>query len=401
MGGVAEWRVSEAVVIVDVERADTGRLDVSVQLTEGGFRTPVVSWIADVPTNGLMVVAAERSPDRSCVAVVAGAELFRIDLRDGTRAVVDAGVSWPPYGDGVIAWEDGSPLVMAVEADGPRRVPMHHGRTLVLDAPVSADDGFSGGDQSSMAGVAMPLGTSQDDVLRARDELHASLDDQALIERRAWVRIDGPHPPAALLDEDASGAYGYTNVHWPVSSGPSGTIVRRSTTRFTGGGAAETEIDRPWFVRPDGTVTTLNVRLGNAPLCELPDGRWLMPGADALWCDAGNEPLHALHLDGRLTPWNPDTPTSTASLLRAVAPDLLPPSPPENLDDWPWATSARLTGDGQRVVFLITEVPWSPLWDPEGTIAWAVVEVSADGSGTPLLLASGRRTPTRFAAITV
>lgn len=234
---------------------------------------------------------------------------------------------------------------------------------------------------------------------RARDELHAALDDQALNERRVWAQVEGPHPPAVLLDADESGVYGATNVHWPVAIGPSGVIVRASTTRFTGDGADETEIARPWFVRRDGAVRRLDVRLGNAPVCELPDGRWLMPGADALWCDSGSEPLHALGLDGRLTPWAPGEEVTTVSLLRAVAPDLLPPEPPRNLDDWPWLTAARLADGGQSIVLLITDVPWLQLWEPGIEAGWAVISLSPDGRGAPVLLAKGRRTSQCFSAI--
>jgi len=333
MSSLGDERVFEAVVIVDARRAAGGSVDVSVELTSDGARRPIVSWNDEGAAGQPLVVATSRSPDRDLVAVLIGCELSRIDLRDGTRVVLERSVTWPPDEDGVIAWNESGPIVLAVDAEGARHVPLPDRRILVVDAPVSADDGFSGGDQSSMAGVSMSLGASQDDLRKAAAELVATLDEQALIEDRAWARTEGPHAPSVLFDEKASGAYGYTNLHWPVSTGPSGTIIRSSTTQSIGGGAAETTINRPWLVHPDGAVTTFDVRLGNAPLCELPDGRWLLPGADALWCDSGNEPLHALGLDGRLTPWNPNGAISTSTLLQAVAPELLPADPPENLDD--------------------------------------------------------------------
>jgi hypothetical protein len=385
-----------APVVALVERSDDGRLEIAVELALEGTRTRVATWSADDVADGPPAVAVARSPDRLGVAVLVGSGVSRVDLQEGTVSTVEV-ESLPGGDDPEVVWDEGGPRVLRVETESPRRLPLTDGRVLALDAPVWSDDGFSGGDQNSSAGLMMPAGSSPEDVVRARDELHASLHADASVERRSWARVEGRHAPAVLFDEVASGTLGTTNVHWPVSEGRSGTLVRASSTRLSGGGAADTTIERPWFVGRDGAVRRLDVRLGNAPLCELPDGRWLLPGADALWCDAGNEPLHALGLDGRLSPWTADTAVSTEGLLRAVAPDLLPPDPPENLDDWPWLTAARATDDG--VVLLITGPSWFSAWDPDLEEVWAVVGLRADGRGAPILHARGRRTATRFAAV--
>ena len=402
MAAVEATSLSDAVVVADVVRFDDARLQVRIAIASvGDRRVPVVSWVVDASAEEPPVVAVARASDRCSLAVVVGAELSIVDLRDGTRSVIEEDVQWPAEtnGEGVLAWGADGPSVVAAEAVGPRRLPLADGRELVLDVSVSCDDGFSGGDQSGAMFVTAPVGTSELDVASAQDALQAKLDEQAMVEHRAWARIEGPHPPAVLFDADESGAYGSTTVHWPVSEGPSGVIVRASTTRVVGLGRDETEIARPWFVGRDGAVRRLDVRLGNAPVCELPDGRWLMPGADELWCDSGHEPLHALGLDGRLSPWHPGPDVTTVSLLQEVAPDLLPPKPPQNLDDWPWLTAAHVAADGQRLVLLITDVPWKQRWDPGTEAGWAVVSLPSDGSGTPTLLAKGRRTAKHFSAI--
>ncbi len=390
--------VADAMVLVDAVRGGVGdEVDIEVALADGPSRTVVATW--QQRSASPRVVEAVRSPDRRSVAVLVGTELRQVDLRTGTCATVGTGVVPSDAYEVLLTWGDGGPR--AVEPTGAARVelPTGDGRTLVATAPLEHDRGFSGGDHGSAAGFLMPLDAGLDEIEAARAEHDAWIADEARAGRHDRVVVDGRHAPVVLLDERTTQKQGRVNVHWPVSVGPSGVIVRRSTSRADGRGSEHTTIDEPWLVRCDGTVERIPVRLGNAPLCELPDGRWLMPGADELWCDAGDEPLHALGRDGALSPWCPDREVSTTSLLRAVAPELLPTDPDPEPDDWPWATAARVSADGRDVVLLITGARWGPIWDEEEPVAWAIVRLRSDGRGAPSLLGKGRRTGERCTAV--
>ncbi len=86
-------------------------------------------------------------------------------------------------------------------------------------------------------------------------------------------------------------ATGTRLLRWPPIVSDAGVLLRRTMedARDEAGRVHwGTETLTPWFVRRDGTVEELSFELGVSPLCVLPDGRYLLPGADPLWRDSFN-----------------------------------------------------------------------------------------------------------------
>lgn len=120
--------------------------------------------------------------------------------------------------------------------------------------------------------------------------------------------------------------------------------------------AAIAPVARPWLVHPDGTVVQLPFELGVSPLLAMQDGRWLLPGADALWRDDYDEPLSTLDANGRVERLLVGgRPVPASRVLREAAPQVLAALEPIDPDrDVPWGTvSARPDLDSDELLLAI------------------------------------------------
>jgi len=197
-------------------------------------------------------------------------------------------------------------------------------------------------------------------------------------------------------------------VHLPAVAGPAGVLIRRSITQdrvgpMGGYAGADTTMLGPWLVAPDGEVKELPFEMAVAALCELPDGRWLLPGRDPLWWDSYEEPLSALSPDGTTEELLVGgVPLTTRRLVEALAPDWLtagnPREPaPDPLDsDFPFsAARARVDGNG-----VLRIQAWDD--DPDETteaVRWLTVVVDLAGAETIALIDRGVSAAKRPAAI--
>lgn len=394
--------ITEAMARVRLEVAEPGGLRMTVDLVGQPAAGSATGLARTTMVEGRdPVVQVQRSPDRSRLAVLVDSELFNIDLTAlSTSDVVPVALDPAPDGESVVVWNADGPGVVSLGDDGPHRLRLDDGRFLVLDAPAFIDDGFSGGDHGSGSMYRLPADMDSPEGVAVRAAVQEHLQRRAATRRPAVCCIEGDHTTAVLLDQLVLPPADVQSVHWPVTVGVSGIVVRTSRTRIADDGSDDTHILEPWFVAPDGAVRRIPERLGNAPLCELPDGRWLLFGADPLWGDAGNEPLHVFGLDGSVTPWTPaGAAVTTTSLLTDVGSDLLPAAPPENPDDWPWARAARVSSDEKHLMMLITDVMWTSEWDRTGDVGWAVVRVRLSGTAPPTLIASGLRNADHFETV--
>lgn len=137
--------------------------------------------------------------------------------------------------------------------------------------------------------------------------------------------------------------------------GPAGVLVR-DAIETDDGTRQRVSPQRPWLVRPDLTVVELPFELGVSPLTALPDGRWLLPGADPVWRDDLDEPLSLLTDLGGIEPLLAGgRPVPASRVLREATPALV--SGLEPLDpavDVPWSTvAARLDAEANELLLAI------------------------------------------------
>ncbi len=375
-------------------RADLcdGEVAVSAVDRDGGVRR-LAAWPATADDD----FAASWSPDGAHVAVLAGGELSVVSAVDG--AVASAGtLSPPPEPDGppfhstepVIVWQpSGAPLVLRPGLEGPSLIPLQDGWEVRLHGAVEVDGGHTGHGSSWMGLMSEP-GTSAEAMRaeRARlDEREALVASRPIAFGLTAVR-NGVEIP--VHEERRAPAEGVTKLHWPPIVGPRGVLLRRSVEtmdRQAGGRIrSDIEMQHPWLVTPAGAVRTLPFELGVSPLATLPDGRFLLPGADALWRDGRDEPLHALADGGRLEPVRLDgDPVSASAMLAAVAEDLLPAEPPEIPEDALWGfEAARVDAETGELVLLLAED-----FEIADGVRWVVLTIALAGSGAPRLVARG------------
>lgn len=198
-------------------------------------------------------------------------------------------------------------------------------------------------------------------------------------------------------DERSSAEQGFVQLHGPALVGPAGVMLRQSIVSARdadpdepdGRLAWDTEMQHPWLVATDGAVTRLPFELGVAPLCVLPDGRFLLPGADPLWRDDCDEPLSALDHDGETEPLQvggaPLTPSRIVELAESSwAPVRERDAAGWPLGDFPFDTQrARIDGDELIVLLADHDVgDWeedSPFID-EPELRWVLAAAALDGT---------------------
>lgn len=373
------------------------------------------SWTVDIVDDSCEVVVS-RSPDRESVAVLVGPELRTIDLRDGalSEPVVVAPLDRVALAadplldrgrdDPAIVWDENTiPAAIRPGLTRALSLSLEPGWTLSLVGAAVVDGGHSG-HMCSGSGVFAADGESVHELWAALHERQAKTLGEEERFRCATVR----RGRETLVHEEA-GLHrdGTTKLHWPPVVGPAGALLRRSrVTRVfddpeRGSGLVEdTEMGAPWLVTRDGEVRTIPVELGVSPLCELPDGRYLLPGNDALWRDGTDEELHVLDADGRVEPLLVEgAPVDPSRILGKLAPQLLPT--PEQREDETVCDprAARIDPVSGDLIVLLAELPWETdaRRDPSGP--WAVVAVPLAPARSWRLLAIGDRRPGTHVAV--
>lgn len=127
----------------------------------------------------------------------------------------------------------------------------------------------------------------------------------------------------------------------------------------------------------------LPFELGVSPLPAMPDGRWLLPGVDALWRD-DDEPMSILDADGRIEHLLVgDQPVPASRVLREAAPQVLAKLGPIDPDgDVPWRTISARVDAGLDELVLAIEVDRS-----DDTRAVVVAGLALDGATPARLIA--------------
>ncbi|MBO9533725.1 MAG: hypothetical protein J7513_12205 [Solirubrobacteraceae bacterium] len=277
------------------------------------------------------------------------------------------------------------------------------GWTLHATGRVVEQDFWTGGDFGGSVGFFAPVGTPADAFEAAKQAQLAELDadSDASIESRFEIRRDGV--VVELLDEVQTARGGVTAVHLPALVLRDGVLLRRTVTQDrTGplGGYVGTDTTtlKPWLVSADGTVSELPFQLAVAPLCTLPDGRWLLPGTSPIWRDSYQEPLSALDPTGeaeiievageRLSP---------LGLVEALVPQWLTESDREpHTDTFPFFVARAAMEDAARLRL--------QLWDQEPDVAetavrWITATVGLEGALAPRLIARGRAAPAELGTL--
>ncbi len=301
---------------VEVERKE-GQVDVALFGDNGG---PIASWV-------------QRDEDDDRV------EMCRSHDDEVALVVVDEVITAVRLVDGQIAARGraGRGIEASLPLDG--RWTLEIVGELVIDG---GHTGHQGGTRWFLAGPEPPSDPAEFEAERAR--LYAELAAAAStpIRRRLVVRRDTR--PVLVHESLVSPADGGEVLLWPPIAGPTGVLLRHAIVTDDGKHIEE-EAQPPWLVQRNGTVTQLPFELGVSPLLALHDGRWLLPGADALWRDDFDEPLSIVDAAGHIEELLAGgRPVSVSRVLREAAPELLAsPEPTDPGQDVPWeAVSARL-----------------------------------------------------------
>jgi hypothetical protein len=223
------------------------------------------------------------------------------------------------------------------------------------------------------------------ELARIRAELVAAAN--VSIRRRLVLRSD---TQTVLIHEfEGSRADGGEALLWPPIVGPAGVLLRHAVVTDDGR-RYDVESQRPWLVQHDGTVVQLPFELGVSPLLATRDGRWLLPGADALWRDDYDEPLSLLDATGRVEPLLVGgRPVPASRVLREAAPQVLSALEPiDPSGDAPWGTSsARWDADADELLLAIQ------IDRDDDTRTVIVAELPLDGSAPARPIAHIEPTP--------
>ncbi|MDO9352375.1 MAG: hypothetical protein Q7T55_01680, partial [Solirubrobacteraceae bacterium] len=319
----------------------TAEISLAVVLVDGTERE-LATWSTEIGAYDRL--ALSRSPDGGRVAAVAGTAVRTFDVRDGVEVASSpiansepetVVLGWPEVGGPAThvtseAGEFGKRVGRAADLAG---FPIGGGWTIDVDGPIVDDGGFAGGYVSSSVGIGWSIGTPDgqrsDDAASARER---AIEASRLIPPSLRVRARRGDVAAEWSDDVVGGERG-AELNWPPIVGPRGVLFRRTGSVVEirepgspfdiGAGSSEGPLP-PWFVTNEGHAAALAVELAVTPVCALPDGRFLLPGASETWRDGGDEPMHAVTPDGVVEPWLVGGRTTKPSQLVAlVAPDLL------------------------------------------------------------------------------
>lgn len=186
-----------------------------------------------------------------------------------------------------------------------------------------------------------------------------------------------------IHESERSRAEGGEALLRPPIVGPTGVLLRHAVVTDDGR-SHSVESQRPWLVQPDGAVAQLPFELGVSPLLATADGRWLLPGADALWRDDYDEPLSLLDAAGRVEPLRVGgRPVPVSRVLGEAVPHVLSALQPIDPGrDVPWATtSARWDGEANELLLAVT------IDEGEDTQSVVVAVLPLDGSALGRLIA--------------
>ena len=279
-----------------------------------------------------------RSTDGAIATIVAGEVITVVRLVDGaiaataragrgTEAILPLDERWTIEVAGELVLDGG-------------HTPFNSGRLFFIRWPESG---------------ALPPGEVEADIAWQRTGLAAAA--CVGIHRRIALRHDGGEV-VVVHESTVPPVDGGEALLWPPVVGPAGVLLRHAI-ETDDGKVNEIAPQRPWLVRPDRTVARLPFELGVSPLVAMPDGRWLLPGADPVWRDDYDEPLSVLAENGALEPLLVgDRPVPTSRVLREVAPELLAAlAPVDRDDDVPWGTvDARLDPEADELHLAIAIV---------------------------------------------
>lgn len=376
---------------------------------------PVDGSLPGAEIAGLIDPQLQRSPTGHRVAVRIDGRAWTFDLSSG-EAVHDD----PGEGDRAAAEHDavddgfrGSPLLIW-DGEAVARVRFPSSTTalratigpnteLVIRGPVD-DRPLDAPSYSGSAHVAFDLDTPDELAERTIATLRRRVAEVLDREQHPAITLFRDGRPTVIQADTTTWRRGAERAVWPPLTGPRGLLLRRAivdvpktvepdaddraASLSTSYLSTSTEMLSPWLVAPDGTARELPFVLGNHPLATLPDGRFLLPCAQPMWWDGGNEPLTALADDGTTEPLllggQPMTPTA---IVRAVAPTLVAADEPtefvgDDFDGW-LVTTARLRGDELTLALQPTgPTPGRP---------WLLVGAVLDGlrCDSPRLIATG------------
>lgn len=273
------------------------------------------------------------------------------------------------------------------------RFALDDGWELLLTGALIDDGGFSGGHTSSTLGL---LHIDGDEGHATVHDVIDAIDARAAAEHPVWLELRRGDVAVVLADERSDPLDGSVELFWPPIVSEAGVLLRHSRTSRTSDGRPrwDTEMQHPWLVAPDGTVTQLPFELGVSPLGVLPDGRYLLPGSDPLWRDDYDESLSALSHDGETEPLLVGgEPLRPSRLVRLADPAWAPERERDAsgwpVEDFPFDTQ-RARIDGDELIVLLADYAlkdWaedSPYMD-EPALRWVTAAASLDGSAMRLI----------------
>lgn len=344
--------VPPGVAVLRLEVEPTGSGNRLALFGDDGAR--IVEWVQE-DAHGPEV---RRSPDGAVATIAAGAIITAVRVNDGhilARCATGRGI-------------EGT-------------VPLDGRWTLELTGELALDGGHTGFHQSWTLFVRWPgedPGEHEAEVARLRTELAAAA--SVGIHRRFALRC-ADHE-VVVHESDVAAVDGGEMLLWPPIVGPAGVLLRHAI-ETDDGSESLSEPQRPWLVRPDGSVTRLPFELGVSPLIALPDGRWLMPGADTVWRDDYDEPLSLLAEDGALEPLLVGgRPVAASRVLREAAPELLSAlAPVAPGGDVPWGTVDARLDTASDELHMAIEI------DGEDRPAVVVAALPLDGAAPARLVA--------------
>jgi hypothetical protein len=336
------------------------------------------------------------SPSRERAAVRTGRDTWTFVVATGELVHHDAG---PARTDGpldtafssspLLVWSDDEVASYhAVTRDSRLEALLAPDIHLTVVGPIVDDGGEASSGGSGPINVAFAHGTPRTEVEAELRRVRREEADANAAPMRLLARLDMRAQTTVLQDTTSSVDDGFVQLQWPLLAGPRGVLVRRSHVRSYKRGS-RFEVQHPWLVTPDGTLTTLPFEFGNRPLTTLPDGHFLLPCWGAMWWDGPNEPLTALGDDGEAEPLLLDGESiSPMSAVRAVEPSWVPAEDPDGYySDDRWDFAAARVDDGRLLLALERDGP-----DQAERHPWLVLALPIDGTrcGPPVRIAGAR-----------